>query len=227
MPRRQRSPPSAPASPPRGGEHGSWPSRREDGSGTAALTARAGRTRAVRSSTAGRGTHPSLELLREFGVDPSSPEVSRAIARVRENVRWDYDGEPYFDGEVEPCINGGALAIAAYFGQDGAHIVETLLAGRLADGGWNCWDEDGRVARRSTPRSARSRGCGRGSRRPGDRKPLHQRARRARSTCSSGASSGAYRPARSSTRGSPMPSFPTRWYYDVLRALDYFRTRTS
>ena len=58
-------------------------------------------------------------------------------------MRWDYDGEPYFEGEVEPCINGGALANAAYFGQDGAHIVETLLAGQLADGGWNCWDEDG------------------------------------------------------------------------------------
>ena len=24
-----------------------------------------------------------------------------------------------------------------------------------------------------------------------------------------------------------MPSFPTRWYYDVLRALDYFRARAS
>ena len=62
---------------------------------------------------------------------------------MRENVRWDYAGEPYFEGEVEPCINGGALANAAYFGQDGSHICETLLAGQLADGGWNCWDEDG------------------------------------------------------------------------------------
>ena len=64
------------------------------------------------------GTHPSLEMLRALGVDPAHPVVTRAIARVRENVRWDYAGEPYFEGEVEPCINGGALANAAYFGQD-------------------------------------------------------------------------------------------------------------
>ncbi len=89
------------------------------------------------------GTHPSLELLRHFGVDPSDARVQTAVARVRENVRWDYAGEPYFDGEVEPCINGGALANAAYFGQDGSSIVRTLLASQLRDGGWNCWDEDG------------------------------------------------------------------------------------
>ena len=89
------------------------------------------------------GTHFSLQQLREFGADPHAPAVQKAIARVRANVRWENDGQPYFEGEVEPCINGAALANAVYFGEGGEPILETILGGRLPDGGWNCWDEDG------------------------------------------------------------------------------------
>ncbi|MET0781817.1 MAG: hypothetical protein ABWZ16_09880 [Microbacterium sp.] len=168
-------------------------------------------------------THPSLELLREFGLEPACPEATRATARVRENVRWEYDGEPYFEGEVEPCINGGALANAAYFGQDGTHIVETLLSGRLPDGGWNCWDEDG-----TSPSSFHSTICvleglwaweraGGGSdavasaRAKAEEYLLERHLFRRAST-------GEIVDPRFT-----MPSFPTRWYYDVLRALDYLR----
>src|SRR5690606_24533268 len=86
-------------------------------------------------------THFSLNLLREPGVDPSHPAVERAVALARDNVRWEANGAPYFDGEVEPCINGIALANGAYFGQDSHRIIERLLADQLADGGWNCWAE--------------------------------------------------------------------------------------
>lgn len=91
-------------------------------------------------------THSSLELLRAFGADPDSTEVQQAIARVHEHVLWEYDDLPYFDGETEPCINGGALANAAYFKQGGSPIVETILRGQLPDGGWNCSDDDGTSA---------------------------------------------------------------------------------
>ncbi|MCR2793814.1 hypothetical protein NQ156_12130 [Microbacterium sp. zg.Y625] len=169
-------------------------------------------------------THPSLELLRAFGPDPAAPEVVRAITRVRENVRWDHDGQPYFDGEVEPCINGGALANAAYFGQDGREIVETLLSGQLADGGWNCWDEDGtsRSSFHSTICAleglwAWEQGGGgsdavTAARLRGEEYLLARRLLRRAST-------GELIDPRFA-----MPSFPTRWYYDVLRALDYFRS---
>ena len=87
-------------------------------------------------------THFSLQSLWEFGLDPASEQARAALALVREHARWDYNGEPYFDGEVEPCINGIALASGAYFGEDASRITERLLAVHLSDGGWNCWAQD-------------------------------------------------------------------------------------
>lgn len=85
------------------------------------------------------GTHHTLALLRELGPDPAGVETREAIARVRENVTWDHAGQPYFDGEVEPCVNGLVVAIGDSFGENTMHgIVDRLLTEQLSDGGWNC-----------------------------------------------------------------------------------------
>ena len=62
-------------------------------------------------------THFSLQLLRDVGLDPRSPQARRAVALVRENVRWEANSAIYFEGETEPCINGIAVANGAYFGE--------------------------------------------------------------------------------------------------------------
>src|SRR4026207_1897409 len=72
-------------------------------------------------------TTASLQLLRSFGVDPAEESVRRALDRGRAHVKWEYADQPYFDGEVEPCINGQAVAIGAYFGQDVKVIVDRLM----------------------------------------------------------------------------------------------------
>jgi hypothetical protein len=91
-------------------------------------------------------TFPALHLLYVFGVDPGSDEAQRAIAPVHEAARWDYDPKfRFFDGEVEPCINGRVVAIGAYFGQDVRGIVDRLLTEQMTDGGWNCEQENGSV----------------------------------------------------------------------------------
>lgn len=169
-------------------------------------------------------THFSLQQLVDFGVDPADPAVHHAVARVREHVRWEYhDDRPYFHGETEPCINGVVLAVGAYFGQDAEPTVQTLLEGQLDDGGWNCWDEQGAVvgslhsticvlegllawerANGGSPRTAAAR-------RRGEEYLLDRRLLFRRST-------GEVIDPRTT-----MLSYPTRWYYDVLRALDYFR----
>ena len=83
-----------------------------------------------------------LMLLRDMGLDPASDPACRALALVRDRVTWKgdpaFDGNPFFAGEVEPCINGQVGAVGAYFGQDVRCIVDRLLAEQLPDGGWNC-----------------------------------------------------------------------------------------
>jgi len=64
---------------------------------------------------------------------------------VRDGCRWEHAGEPFFSGEVEPCINGRVVALGTYFDQDVDAIVARLLVEQFKDGGWNCEVENGSV----------------------------------------------------------------------------------
>lgn len=168
-------------------------------------------------------THFSLQSLMEYGLDPEGAAAQSAIDRVAEHVRWDYDGSGYFDGEVEPCINGVALAVGEYFGRDSSRIAATLLADQHADGGWNCWTDDAP----EEPSSFHSTICaleglrewavrtgdsgGLAAVRRGEEYLLERSLLRRKAT-------GDYIDLRFT-----LISSPTRWYYDVLRALDYMR----
>ena len=89
-------------------------------------------------------TFDTLHLLYLLGPEPGSEEVQRAIEPVHEAARWDYDPKlRFFEGEVEPCINGRTVAIGSYFGQDVRGIVDRLLTEQMDDGGWNCEQENG------------------------------------------------------------------------------------
>src|SRR3989440_5781815 len=90
-------------------------------------------------------TMHTLQTLQIFGLDPTSEAARRAIELVAEHGRWEHAGQRYFDGEVEPCINGRTIETGAYFAVDVAPIVERILGERLADGGWNCEVEYGSV----------------------------------------------------------------------------------
>jgi hypothetical protein len=166
----------------------------------------------------------SLVQLQEFGVDPDDDRVRAAVELVRENCRWEHAGQPFFEGEVEPCINGMVVSLGSYFGQDVAGVVDRLLNEQLDDGGWNCEVENGSVRgsfnttirvlegflayERATGGSADVRAA----RQRGEEYLLERRLLR-----------------RKSTGEVIVPEFlqfayPTRWHYDVLRGLDYFRS---
>lgn len=168
-------------------------------------------------------TLPTLQLLYDFGIDPRSDQVRRAVALVRDHCRWEHAGQPFFSGEVEPCINGRTVTLGIYFGQDVEAIVVRLLREQLEDGGWNCEAENGSV-RSSFATTinvlegllAYERAAGGSSesiaaRRRGEEYLLERKMFRRKST------------------GEIVDSlwlqfsFPVRWQYDVLRALDYFR----
>ncbi|SBS74457.1 hypothetical protein [uncultured Microbacterium sp.] len=165
-------------------------------------------------------THFSLQQLVDFGVDPDSPAARVAVERVRVHVRWEHAGEPYFDGEVEPCINGVALSVAAYFGQDGHRLIDTLLAGQLADGGWNCWDDADVSSLHSTIcalEGLRDADAATGDDRIPEACRRAEEYLLARRLLWRRGDGGLIDPRFG------MLSYPVRWFYDVLRALDHFR----
>ncbi len=169
-------------------------------------------------------TLPTLQLLHDFGIDPHSDWVRRAVEQVREHCRWEHAGQPFFNGEVEPCINGRTVTLGTYFDQDVDSIVTRLVGEQLKDGGWNCEAERGSV--RSSFAStvnvlegllAHERATGGSkesirSRQRGEEYLLERRLLRRRST------GEIVKPAWLQF------SFPTHWYYDALRGLEYFRT---
>ncbi|TMF22384.1 MAG: hypothetical protein E6I28_14495, partial [Chloroflexi bacterium] len=89
----------------------------------------------------------ALLMLRDMGLDAASEQARQAIGLVRDNATWHsrgpWHGTPVFAGEVEPCINGRVVTVGSYFGQDVSGIVERLLGEQMADGGWNCEQENG------------------------------------------------------------------------------------
>ena len=176
-----------------------------------------------------------LWLLREMGLDPASAEARRAVRLVRDRVTWrgcgprECDDNPFFAGEVEPCINGQVAASGAYFGQDVRGIVDRLLGEQLPDGGWNCEAPAGSTrssfntticvlealleherAVGSTPEvtAARLRG---------QEYLLERRLFRRRST-----GEAIERDRKGGTAWTRF-AFPTWWHYDVLRGLEYLR----
>lgn len=82
----------------------------------------------------------TMQLLRATGADPEDQAVAAAVDRLAKGFRWheQVGGKLFFEGETEPCLNGGTLALGAYFGRLEKSLVQRLLGEQLADGGWNC-----------------------------------------------------------------------------------------
>jgi hypothetical protein len=180
-------------------------------------------------------TMHALTLLREIGVDPASADARRAVALVRDRVTWrgcappEADNNPFFAGEIEPCINGQVAAAGAYFGQDVRAVIDRLLAEQLSDGGWNCEAENGstrssfntticvleallehEITFGANPDVTRAR-------RRGEEYLLERRLFRRRST------GEVIEHDRKGGASWMRFAFPAWWHYDVLRGLDYLR----
>ena len=193
----------------------------------------------------------TLQLLRATGVDPADPGVSAALARAEANLSWnDYPGywdlrpadfgpvpvdgkhhckpggNPFFEGEEEPCINGGVLAFGSYFGHPNDTLARRLLSEQLRDGGWNCDAPKSKVSSYHTticvleglleyeraigPANAAAAEVAT-ARRRGEEYLLERHLFR-----------------RVSTGEIASPellelAFPPRYHYDILRALDYLQ----
>lgn len=176
----------------------------------------------------------TMQLLRATGIDPAEPAVQAAVERLENGLRWndhggswelravETGGNTFFEGEVEPCINGGALAVGAYFGRPVKKLARLLVAEQLDDGGWNC----------EAPRSLRSsfhtticvlEGLLEYERAVGFVPEVASARRKAEEYLLQRV---LYRRLSTGEIANPeflQFAFPPRYHYDVLRALDYFR----
>jgi len=164
-----------------------------------------------------------LMMLRDMGLEPTSDEARRAVALIRDKVTYYEGGNPFFAGEVEPCINGRALSAGAYFAEPDEALLDRLLDEQLEDGGWNC----------EAPKS--------------DRSSFHtticvleglldyERARGATARLVEARTRGqeyllVRRMLRSRSAGGVINdawtefAYPAGYHYDVLRGLDYLRS---
>ena len=163
----------------------------------------------------------SLNSLREWGLDAA--RLSGTAELLAANSHWEYDGSPYWDGEVDCCINAYTLANGAWLGADVSALARWFVEHRMEDGGWNCdWVEGStRSSFHSTLNSLRgllyyeiATGGSpelRAARKGGERYLLERRLLYGKAT------------------GEPVfPSvtqfaYPFRWKYSALNAADYFR----
>lgn len=165
----------------------------------------------------------SLQMLVDLGVDPADPVVRDAVARVHAVARWEHDNQPFFEGEVEPCINGNVVASGSYFGEDMTPLVDGLLGEQLPDGGWNCEVENGATVSSfgttinvlegllQYERSIGGSPVVAEARHRGEEYMLERRLFRRKST------------GEIIDPSWLQFSFPHWYFYDILRGLDYFR----
>ncbi|MGZ3145554.1 squalene cyclase [Lentzea chajnantorensis] len=163
----------------------------------------------------------TLVTLREWGLDPEALHGTAELLAA--NSRWEYDGLPYWGGEVDCCINAMTVSNGLWLGVDVHHNVAWFVEHQLEDGGWNCeWVEG---AKRSSFHSTLNSLKGlldyevatggtdesRSARRRGEEYLLERHLFRRLST------------------GEPVAEwvdtfrYPLRWQYSVLNAADYFR----
>lgn len=169
----------------------------------------------------------TLLLLRRLGLPPSNAQAITGCRRLLDGADWIDGGVSLFTGQqlAEKCVNGIVLSLASYFDVSDSRadsIADMLLAGRMADGGWNC--EDRRGATHSSFHTTISvlEGLQEWKRRTG------------RDDADAAIASGQefmlrhqmYRSHRTGEVINPTWStfhFPPRWHYDVLRGLDHLR----
>ena len=166
----------------------------------------------------------TLLLLRHLGIDPAAPPVRRAMGRVDAGITLGAAEQPFFGYRGETCITGMVLSLAGYFGidRDRTGVVDFLRDEQLADGGWNC-----EAARSGSMRSSFNttlsalEGLLEYERASGPDATVGEARRRGTEYLLQ------RRLLRSARTGQPvsptfaMLSFPPRWHYDVLRALDH------
>jgi hypothetical protein len=174
----------------------------------------------------------TMLMLRDFGLPPTSRQARRACKLLLDKGLQPDGGVDYgiwakWTRRSETCVTGMVLSILSYFEYDDARletIARHLLEQQMSDGGWNCRLPDGATHSSvhttiSVLEGLRSYELHRGR----EDREVRIAQRRGREFLL------AHRLFRSHRTGEIIKpaftqfSFPPRWHYDILRALDHFQ----
>ncbi len=176
-------------------------------------------------------THYTVLDLKNLAIPPENQAIRASIAQVLRTLKSPDGGILPIGAEKKSdvCLNGMFLNYAAYFRMEEADlksITDFLLAEHMPDGGFNC-DSNRREAKHSSLHSTISVLEGiREYAANGYRyrlKALQEAAAKGREFI---LQHQLFRSDRTGKVIDPkmlMLSYPSRWRYDILRALDYFR----
>lgn len=174
-------------------------------------------------------THYTMLQLRDFGIPNATVQARRACALLLDQGMRPDGGVNYGKAATsETCITGMGLSVVSYFAFDDARvdtIAEHLLREQMADGGWNCRRRRGATHSSVNTTISVLEGL-----------RFYELLRRRKSSAARAAQRRgrefllAHRLFRSHRTGKVIKSefmrfsFPPRWHYDVLRALDHFQS---
>ena len=170
----------------------------------------------------------TMLLLRDFGLPPSNEQAQRACSLLLDNGLRPDGGVNFGRADrSETCITGMVLSIVSYCQYDDERldtIADHLLEQQMPDGGWNCRHPYGAThASVHTTISVLE-----GLRlyelyRRRKMQEVRTAQRRAREFLLIHRLFRSHRTGRIIKSEFKRFSFPPRWHYDVLRALDYFQ----
>ncbi len=159
------------------GEDGQW-------AGGACFPARSFNWRDENQGQPWTSTLPTLQLLRDFGIDPDTDRVRRAMAAVRDHCRWEHAGQPFFTARSSLASTAGPSPLARTLVKmwTAWSPAYSLSSSRTAGG--TARRRMVPSARRSRPRSTSWKDCWRTSARPEARRNPSRRGAGVRSTSS-------------------------------------------
>ena len=175
----------------------------------------------------------TMLLLRDFGLPPENPNALKACKLLLDEGLQHDGGISYGSfaertERGETCISGMVLSILSYFGFEDVRlqtIAGYLLEQQMPDGGWNCRRPAGATHSSVNTTISALEGLRHYElTRPKDLQAIRRAQARGREFLL------AHRLFRSHRTGNIMKSeflrfsFPPRWHYDILRALDHFRS---
>ncbi len=176
-------------------------------------------------------THYTLLDLKHLGISQNNKVIRQSIYRVIQNLKGSDGGISPFGAEkkCDVCVNGMFLNYASYFKtneDDLKSIVDFLLIEHMNDGGFNC-NSNWHGAVHSSVHTTISviEGILEYAKNGYTYrlKELQEAEEQSRTFLLEHKLFQSHRTGEIMDKKMLMLSYPSRWYYDILRALDYFQ----